>query len=257
MPSHFEIRPDPVRMTNAAIGACLFLRSDVAGASETVWRSYSEEQVREGIRTSSSQRPLFSPGFDPSIPLQHATQITSFTESHGDYPKVDSTDPIVSDTGQLRWYHNEPRAGLVTVDTDRSAALIGFVRQAKVSVAHLAADVENEFSSIALTSLDGKPIADAAQLLLVATARAANQGMKWNDDRTTLLDWGNEPMVIEPVQGQITLKNLNAFRKIDVVPLNSGAKPLAPAVDTDFTTTEARIRIGRPPTCWYLIRLHR
>lgn len=257
MPRHFEIRPDPVKMTNAAIGACLFLRGDVAGAEKTVPRSYSMEQVREGIRASSSQRPLFTPGFDPSIPLIHATEITSFTEAHGRYPEVDATNPIVSDSGQLRWHHGQPREGLVTIDTDASQALIGFVRKAGVATSHLVAEVGNEFCSIALTSLDGKPISEASQLLLVATARAANQGMKWNDARTTLLDWGEEPMVIEPVQGQILIKNLGTLNKAEVIPLTSGARPLAEALDVDATMTDIRFRIGQPATCWYLVRLER
>lgn len=257
MPRHFEIRPDPVKMAGAAVGACLFLRPDVARAKETVARSYSIEQVTEGIRTSSSQRPLFTPGFDRSIPLRHATQITSFTESHGAYPQVDSTDPIVSDTGELRWHHGQQREGIVTVDTDRSQALIGFVGKAGVATSHLAADVQNEFCSITLTSLDGKPIAEATQLLLVTTARSANQGMKWNDERTTLLDWGAEPMVIEPVRGEVTLKGLGKFKNVEAIALNSGAKPLAPAIKIDATGAEAHIPVGRPATVWYLIRIHR
>jgi hypothetical protein len=39
MPSHFEVRPDPVKMMNIAAGACLFLRGDVHPAQETIYRS--------------------------------------------------------------------------------------------------------------------------------------------------------------------------------------------------------------------------
>ncbi len=257
MPRHFEIRPDPVKMTNAAIGACLFLRGDVARARETVSRSYSAEQVREGIRASSSQRPLFTPGFDPSIPLTHATEITSFTEAHGPYPEASATNPIVSDTGQLRWHHGRPREGLVTIDTDASQALIGFVKKAGVTTSHLAADIENEFCSIVLTSLDDAPISEAKKLLLVTTARVANQGMKWNDPRTTLLDWGAEPTVIEPVQGQITIRNLRAFQQAKVLPLTSGARPMGQPLNVDATATALRLPLGQPATCWYLLRLER
>jgi hypothetical protein len=37
-------------------------------------------------------------------------------------------NPIRSDTGQLAWWRSEGKGGLVTIDTDRTAALVGFVR---------------------------------------------------------------------------------------------------------------------------------
>ena len=98
MPSHFEIRPDPVKMMNIAAGACIFLRADVQPAKETVHRSYSPEEVRESIRLASSQRPFFTPGFNPALALTHATRIQGFGESGGPYPSAAAMDPITSDT---------------------------------------------------------------------------------------------------------------------------------------------------------------
>jgi len=88
MPAHFEIRPDPVKMTNLAVCALMFLRGDVRPALETVPRSYSMKQVRESIRLPYSERPYFTPGFNLSLPLRHTTRITGFDEQTGQYPKV-------------------------------------------------------------------------------------------------------------------------------------------------------------------------
>jgi hypothetical protein len=257
MPSHFEVRPDPVKMMNIAAGACLFLRGDVQAAKETIYRSYSPEQVRESIRLPSSERPFFTPGFDAVTALIHATRVRSFNASGGPYPHVEPSSTILSDTGQLAWHYGQKQQGFVTIETDRSQALIGFVPHADKPLKNLAATIENEFCSLILTSLQDKTIAQADRLLLVATARAANTGMKWNDKRTSLTDWGAEPTLIEPVRGFVTLRGINTAGPIEVMPLDSGAKPLGKPISAEKTADGSRFPIGESVTPWYLIRVAR
>ncbi|MCU0918366.1 MAG: hypothetical protein MUC88_27950 [Planctomycetes bacterium] len=258
MPSHFEVRPDPVKMMNIAAGALLFLRGDVQPARETIYRSYSPQQVRESIRLPSSQRPFFTPGFNPAAALVHATRIRSFAAAlppSAGFTPVDGGAPFVSDTGQLAWHHAQKRQGFVTLSTDRSQALIGFIGQADKPLPNLAAAVENEFCSIILTSLNDKPIAQADRLLLVTTARAANANLQWNDKRTSLTDWGTEPSVIEPVKGFVTLRGIGAAARIEAIPLDSGAKPLGRPIPAEKTAEGYRVPLGAPVTPWYLIRV--
>jgi len=89
-------------------------------------------------------------------------------------------------TGQLAWHHGDAERSYVTVQTDRSQACIGFLKDVRGPLPNLAATVENGFGAIVLTSLEDRPIATAGRLLLVTTARSANTGMKWNEERTTL-----------------------------------------------------------------------
>ncbi len=255
MPSHFEIRPDPVKMMNIAAGAYLFLRGDVRPARETVERSYTEEQVREGIR--SSQRPFFTPGLDPALALIHATRIRDFATAAGPYPQAAESNVIVSDTGQLTWRHGDSRPGRVTIETERSQGLIGFVGQSRLVLKNLAVTVENEFCSIILTSLDDKSVAQSDRLLLVTTARAANTGMTWNAERTSLTGWGIEPTVIEPVKGFVTLRDIEPGGHVEAIPLDSRAKPLGNTVEVERTDAGYRITLGESATPWYLIRIRR
>jgi DNA-directed RNA polymerase subunit RPC12/RpoP len=192
--------------------------------------------------------------------LVHATRIRDLNvaqpPSAGFTPEGGGAT-FVSDTGELAWQHLQKRQGCVTIDTDRSQALIGFIQCADQPLKDLAATVENEFCSLVLTSLDDKPIAQADRLLLVATARAANSGMKWNDKRTSLTDWGTEPSVIEPVKGFVTLKGLAPAGQIEAVPLDSGAKPLGKPIPVEKTSDGYRLPIGEPATPWYLVRITR
>ena len=257
LPGHFDIRPDPVRMTNLAACAIMFLRADVRAAVETVARSYTTEQIYESMRMPSSERPYFTPGFSPSLPLVHTTRIVSFSEGSGPYERAAAESPVVCDTKELSWHHGSKGRGLVTIETERSQALIGFVRDNRQRLKNVSAEVENEFCSVILTSLDGRAICASGRLLLAATARSANAGMKWNDKRTSLVDWGSEPSLIEPVRGRVTLRNLEPAKNIEVIALNGAGKALEGAVDFEKGPGGWRIRIGEPATTWYLIRVER
>jgi len=257
MPGHFEIRPDPVRMTNLAAGALMFLRSDVRPALKTIPRSYSVEQVREGIRLPYSEGSYFTPAFSPSIPLRHTTRIVGFNDESGEFPKVSQGSPVVSDTGELTWYHAQQGKGLVTVETEKSQALIGFVKGQNKVLKNLSAAVENEFCSIILTSLDGQSLSCSQRLLLVTTARSENKGMVWNEKRTTLSNWGSAPTVIEPVKGQVILRNLESSQKIELVPLDGASKALGYITTAHSANGEVKLSIGDQATTWYLIRIQR
>jgi len=265
MPRHFEIRPDPVKMTNIAVSALMFLRGDIRPALETISRSYSTEQLRESIRLPSSERTYFTPGFHLSLPLRHTTRIAGFDEQSGQYPKVAADSPIVSDTGELCWYRSEQShkgrltagKGFVTIETAKSQALIGFVKGNNKALKNISVTVENEFCSIIVTSLSTEPIACSPSLLLVATARSANQDMTWNDDRTSLSDWGSEPTVIEPVSGGVTLRNIRPAEYVEAVPLNGAGKRMGRSIRARVVADGFEIPIGQTATLWYLVRIQR
>ena len=250
---HFDTRPDPVRMTQLAAGALMFHRADVAPARKTVGRSYSTQQVIESIRMSSSQRPFFTPGFSNAVPLVHATRIESFHKAKTTYPAFDAPSPIVSDTGELTWRGAADKKGLVTVETDRTQAMIGFVGGGRKQLPDLAVDVDTPFCSIVLTSLDGEPLARSRRMLLSATARSRPTGMTWDTKRHTLLSWGKLPMLIEPVTGTVTLRRRRAGAKLTLTPLDGAAAALAKP-KPGATGGEGTSFALDQPTVWYLIR---
>ena len=257
MPSHFEIRPDPVKMTNIAASALMFLRSDVRPALENIPRSYSMKQVRDSIRLPYSERTYFTPGFDLSLPLRHTTRIAGFNGQSGQYPKVTVDNPIVSDTRELRWYRSEKGKGLVTIETEKSQAIIGFVKDDNSVLKNISVKVENEFCSIIVTSLDAEPITHSQKLLLVATARSANTGMIWNENRTSLSDWGTAPTVIEPVKGDLILRDIEPAENVEVIPLDGAGRRMAQSIRAREHSDGFVIAIGQPATTWYIIRIKR
>jgi hypothetical protein len=270
---YFDMSGDPVKMTQLASCALLFLRGDASPARTVVERSYSKEQTIDSMRLpAASEGPYFTPGFPPSIPLKHGSRIRSLEGA----PTMRLTDEtggaIVSDTRELSWYASADKTGLVTIETPRSQALVGFVKARRKALQHLSADVSNDFAAIVVTSLDSKPLASASRMLLTTGARVANTGMKWNADRTSLAvletkggrgytgattDWGKPPVLIEPVAGTVTLRNLKGATGVTVRPLDGSGKPLGKPISATRGKDGWKIPVGEPVTTWYEVEVSR
>ncbi len=168
-----------------------------------------------------------------------------------------ATSPIQSDTGDLAWQCSGKGTGLVMVNTPRSQALIGYCGGRQLATENLQAGVNVPFCAITASSLDGKPISDAARLLVTATARVANSGMEWNDRHTSLTAWGKPPTCIDPVTGELVLKNLRSARSVSVQPLDGAGRPLGAAIPARQSSHGWTFRLGEPATTWFVVAVGR
>jgi hypothetical protein len=239
-------------MSQVASAGAMFLRGDVAAAKKTFVRDYSAGQVRESLRLPPAEGPNFTPGMPRDLALRTGSRVGSLDgKPTKGWPKA--SGPIVSDTRQLKWLLTGGK-GLVVVDTAKTQAIIGFGKANKVpELKHLGATLENEFAALLLTSLDGKPIASSDRMLLTAGARAGNTGMKWNDERTTLLETGGGPMTIETVRGTVSLSGLAGARRVDVYSLDGGGRRFGPVVAAKKKLDSWEFPIGEEVTTWYLV----
>jgi hypothetical protein len=253
----FDISHDPVRMTEFAAGAVIFERADVSHARDFVERTYSREQVIDSRRLPSSEIPYFTPGFPLAIPLEHGVRIRSLDGPATVNPTAPgSQDPIVSDTGQLSWSGWTAKHGIVAIDTDRTQALVGFVKTGK-QLKNLAAEIDNEFASVTLTSLDSKGLSAATKMLLTAGSRVANTGMKWNSEHTKVVNQGGSPSLIEPVTGKIVLRNLQGAKSVSITALDGSGCPLGAKIRAQHAGDEWTFAIGNPVTTWYVVSVER
>jgi len=254
-PGHFDIRQDPVKMSQLAAGALLFLRGDVAASRKTVSRRLSKEDVTESIRQPASAAPLFTAGAQPGALLQDDIRIASF-----DSPKSSKLPPAKppyrSNTKEIVWSLNKGQ-GLVTVSSPLSESASGFLNSTPVRLRHLNLTLDNPFASVMLVSLDGKPIEESAKLLLTTGARTGNTGMKWNQERASLLETGTGPIVIEPVTGVLRLSNLGKPTRVEIVPLDGAGRAMGPFETAEKILDGYRIPLGKHTTPWYVIQIWR
>lgn len=253
----FDFGNDPVKMAQLAVCGEMFYRQDVRKAEKRVVRGYSESDVIESVRLPQEERPFFTPGFARSTPLVDATRLTFEGKSTTPFPGQSAGPVIRSDTGQLAWYHDDEKKGLVTIETERTQGLIGFVKHRGKALANLAADIDNDFCAILCTSLDGEALPNAGRLLLSTTARVGNTGMQWGEKRQTLAEWGSYPPAIEPVTGTILLRGLKGVESLDVQALTAEGRVMGGKIEARRVGDEWRIPVGQPTTVWYLVQVIR
>jgi hypothetical protein len=253
----FDISLDPVRMTECAVGALMFRRQDVRPATKTIERTYSRDEVLDSARLPYSDWPYFTPGFPLSLPLQHEVRIASLDGPPTGKFAAEQISPIASDTGELTWYTSPPNEGVVTINTDRTQALIGFIGANRHSLGNLSAQISNKFASIVISSLDSKPLGESDKILLTAGSRVANTGMKWNDSGTVLTDQGGAPTLIEPVDGNVILHGIQGATAITVTALDGAGNPMGGPQSARKTRDEWTFSLGDPVTAWYVIFVNR
>lgn len=275
-----DLSHDPVKLANLAAGALMFLRTDITPARETVERSYSRQQIYDSMLLPGSAAGVyFTPGFPSSVALRHGSRISSLNGATTKPLTLSDASPIVSDTKELAWYY-APRAqstteddqkftsvsrpggrkahsGVVTVDTARTQALIGFLNTQNRSVTHLSADIANTFATLVLSSLDSKPLSQSSKMLLAATSGVTNTGAEWNASRTALAKWGGTPTLIEPVTGKIVLRDLHRASAVYVSPLNGAGTPVGPRIPATRVSEGWEIGLGSAVTTWYEITVER
>lgn len=66
-------------------------------------------------------------------------------------------------------------------------------------------------ATIAVTSVDGSPLASSSRIVLVYSTEVANTGMELSPDRVTLLKQGTLPVLMKTGKLDITLKNSNGW----------------------------------------------
>jgi hypothetical protein len=253
----FDISLDPVKMPELAAGALMFLRGDVEKARSVSERTYSQKQVFDSMLIPATERPYYTEGFPLALPLEQEVRIGSLTgPPTKPFEKVEATDPIVSDTRQLAWSAGPQHAnGLVTVDTPRSQALIGFMKSQGKSVRNLSADVSNSFCTLLLSSMDEQPIATSAKLLLVAGGAVENTGQRWNTAGTDVTSFGGAPSLVEQVKGTITLSGLKGAHAIWVQPIDGAGQPLGEPKAAANNDGKWKVPLGTVTTTWYEIKV--
>ena len=161
-------------------------------------------------------------------------------------------NPIVSDTKELRWQLSARGNGAVSIDSDRSSALVGFVGENKLANGHLSAELENEFAAVTLSSLDGKPLTRSAKMLLTTAGRVENTGQTWNARRTNADVWGSAPTRIEVIKGYLLLRQVEGAVGVDVTALDGSAQAIHVAHGR-LLETGWEIPVGDVPAVSYLI----
>ena len=132
---------------------------------------------------------------------------------------------IRSVTGELAWDYGK---GRITVNTRRSQGAAGFLGQAgRIELADATIECRNEFASILLVSLDGKPLAGSKRILIQAMTEERPYGFRAAAGR--IADLGGAPFGVRRIDATVTLKSAGRGRPT-VTALDENGYPADKAV---------------------------
>lgn len=120
-----------------------------------------------------------------------------------------------SDTGEL---HRDIAKGVMTIDTARTQAAMGFIGGRRVELTNLSVEATSPHCVISASTLDDKPIGQSSRILLCALGEAVNTGQ---ETRKWLFMWilynaGKGPALYKPADARVSLKLGASAKHVEV-----------------------------------------
>ena len=216
--------------------ALMFYRRDIAPLPNILTASASNPDLFAGR--------LLSDGFPLDAAFTHRLQTRMGVKRS--QPALGLPFPALSGvwkTEQSQW---DSRKGILSVNTPRSVALVGFTGGQTVTLGPATFAPTTDFSALLLSSLDGQPIANSRHLLLTLAARAENTGMIMNPGRTSVTNPGRTPILIEPVQGVFTLSAGSGWQAYALDAHGQRTQSLS----LTTSETQTQLKLGSPSALW-------
>ena len=157
---------------------------------------------------------------------------------------------VLSDTKEL--YRNLDRK-TGWIDTPNTKAVYGFTgKEGDIQLNHLKINVTTDFATIAISSLTDEPIHNSSNMLLTAVGRAENTNIKYNEERTRILDVGHGPVQIEIIEALIEIQTDKPnLRVMSVNPQGS----ITGYIPAEYKDGRFRFEIGKEfQSMYYLIQ---
>jgi hypothetical protein len=150
--------------------------------------------------------------FGGSVPpesLAAGRCVVEFTEkpqpsAFPDLKRFRDGSAIVSATKQLRW--DATGRGFFTIDTPGTKGVVGFAAGEPQRLGDVTIELQSPYASLLLTAMDkSTDLTTAKRALLSVVARNCNTGFKYFALDYRILENGQGPILLEPVQAKFTL----------------------------------------------------
>lgn len=165
-----------------------------------------------------------------------------------DLGKVDS---IQSDTGEII---SDKKRQLLLVDAPGYKTITGKLAGAvELESKSICVNMkEPRYASISLLALDKKPISESDRILLSTVARVRNTGMKWDEEKHYVKEWGKGPVLCENVPARVSTKVDERDGGFKAWALDGGGRKKK-QVGCEVKDGVLRIEVGGDETVWYLL----
>lgn len=212
IPNYFDIDQNPVKLASFVPASRAFLEYHIKPAADEITVPFSSERELDLLLEAHAWKlaDASSAGVETAAALVH--RIRMKTGESGVLPETpsatgDEADVTVfrSDTGEIVWDAGKPGKGVLTVDTPESVYMAGFIAGMSFSFSGMTIrpgeTIQNGFSCIALTLLEGPSLEKPSRLLITALGAEDNHNTTW-------YTYPGTPVSFPPGEGlKVTLKN--------------------------------------------------
>jgi hypothetical protein len=200
MINSFEAMFDPTQTNLLPAAALLFARGDVRESPEAFYDPVTRDAATDPLTTVTTHPAVALVGkyglaFTDLAPVASNPSLLDAAR--------DGAASRTSVTHELSWNAAE---GLVTIDTARTQAVVGFAGGRHVATADVAFDVTTPFGVVVVSSLTKEPIASAARLLVSTSGDARWTGTEISPDGERVLTTGHFPFLMQPIEGRLVIK---------------------------------------------------
>jgi hypothetical protein len=257
--SWFNMAQHPVKLVTMPFGALAFRRGDVTAArgETTIGVTLEEEKQWLAEKSGGGWR-----GFDVAAG-KGATWLDAFTHrislslGSPDVPRFLPTERkrAESDNGELAYDRSDAAGGVLAVNAARAKAVIGFGAGKTFALGDVTLKpgptMQGGFSVITASAVHGDDFrAPGARILVTASGYVENQGMVWNDAKTSVSNkWGDGPVMCEGIPFELILRAKHAA----AWPLDAAGRRLAPLAGEAVDNGVRFLFDARYKTLWYEI----
>jgi hypothetical protein len=259
----FDIDQHPTKMATLVAAAAMFVRGDIAPAKELAVAELGWEREVDLLRRAHAWGLVG--GDQLGLPREAAllNRVALTIEGRGATAGALRAETLAkpegkqftSDSAELLWDLNPVGRGVVTVNTTRSKAVIGFGGGRRFELGGFVVEpgqgLQNGWSTITLTRIDADE-SITPHWLITATGYADNTDMKWKNAEKNSVgrDWGRAPSRVEGIPARITLPE--AASRVEVWSLDERGQPKASLPVTASAAGRAVVELGpRWKTLWY------
>lgn len=200
---------NPLKTAGFPAAAFIYLSDAVSEADEGWYTLYRDENIYEMRKQKFSNDPsigligksgvVYEDNYDEKYNSSDVLRLAEQGRASGVYTAV---------TGEMT---ADMKKSVFMLNTDLAQAAVGYTGGERFETNDVVFDIDTEFSTNSVCAVDKKPIEESEKMLLTTLARQMNTGMKLERDGSKVTDGGTAPILIEPVEGTITLKNKNSY----------------------------------------------
>jgi len=223
---------DPAKMGLFPVASLIFLRGDVSRAVNKYNISYNVDRLFN--MKGSYEDKLKAAGIFYVSRLEKEFYRPEDRLESGEikYPALEEISRknkrVVSDTGEII---NDYEKGIFILKSPKTFSLSGFLDKEKgCEFSGINISSSSDFATITATSLDGKDLKGSRHILVAAVGRVRNKGQRLAPHLTKkpydlardvyVLNKGEGPILVEPVEANISVKRNSRRESLKVFSLN-------------------------------------